>query len=314
MSAASRGLIIAGDLFVACLILSVGMIVGRMSNKMSQTSATVINQNTVAYTEADISSLLASEHSGTAVKNYVTKYRRSMVVEVMTKAASLAGQDALSIDATTSTSDLTDEDSVYFIKNDAVFSCEGDKDTNGNYIRLRFAQKWSGNGPIIDTGVTNADTARQFFISLLNGNDNMDWKDISEQVKELVSESSSAKENLVSDINKFTQSQIVSTDSTWHDIYSQVDSMFNSYQNSLNGILYSTQHHRQAFALSASSQKVLDFAPTTLIVTNDATNKVSIWTSDSGTGWVTDSPAIGVAGNTISNTDSEKTFSIVAYN
>ena len=298
MSAASRGLIIAGDLFVACLILSVGVIVGRMSNKMSQASATVINQNTVAYTEADISSLLASEHSGTAVKNYVTKYRRSMVVEVMTKAASLAGQDALSIDATTSTSDLTDEDSVYFIKNDAVFS----------------AQKWSGKGPIIDTGVTNADTARQFFISLLNGNDNMDWKDISEQVKELVSESSSAKENLVSDINKFTQSQIVSTDSTWHDIYSQVDSMFNSYQNSLNGILDSTQHHRQAFALSASSQKVLNFAPTTLIVTNDATNKVSIWTSDSGTGWVTDSPAIGVAGNTISNTDSEKTFSIVAYN
>ena len=101
MSAASRGLIIAGDLFVACLILSVGVIVGRMSNKMSQAGATVINQNTVAYTEADISSLLASEHSGTAVKNYVTKYRRSMVVEVMTKAASLAGQDALSIDATT---------------------------------------------------------------------------------------------------------------------------------------------------------------------------------------------------------------------
>ena len=84
MNAASDGLGLAGDLLIVCLILSVGIVVGKMSNQMGRATSTVINQNTIEYLEADISSLLASKHTGASVKQYVTKYRRTMLVEIET--------------------------------------------------------------------------------------------------------------------------------------------------------------------------------------------------------------------------------------
>lgn len=312
MNAASDGLGFAGDILVICIILSIGIAVGRMSNQMSRATSSVINQNTVEYLEADVSTLLASKHTGASVKQYVNKYRRSMTVKIVTKKSANASADPLEITATTSIAPLKDESSLYFIDNNAQFTCAASKDGNGNYKAIRFTQVGSSTTPVLGH-ISNGTDAKNYLDSFFGGS-GMTWDQIVTNVKTKITDSDASKQKLVSEINKYYSSDVVSTSSSWNDIIEVVAKMFSDYKGALDATVTTTQHHRSKISVAAGASKDFDFTPTTIIVTDDTTNKVYVWTSEGTAGWITQPADFSIIGSTVTNGSTTTSMSVVAYN
>lgn len=313
MNAASDGLGLAGDLLIVCLILSVGIVVGKMSNQMGRATSTVINQNTIEYLEADISSLLASKHTGASVKQYVTKYRRTMLVEIETIKSDKAGVNPLSIDAKTSIKELSDESSAYYIDNAAQFSCTAKKDSNGNYRELIFKQSGAVTHPALPQEIKTADEAKNYLSSLFSTN-SLNWYQIALNVKDTVEDSTDAKSKLVQLVNSYGQQNTITKDSDWSAVTAGVGSLLEDYKGSLDATVTTEQHHRDAFAVDRSGEYELEFVPTTIIVVNDANSKVYVWSSEHGAGWITSRPDVGISDKVIVNNSATTSISVVAYN
>lgn len=314
MSSASTGMIFAGGIFITCLTISMGILCFRMGAKMSQASATVINQNTVEYLEADISGILANSHTGASVKQYVNKYRRTLVVEIQTIKASKAHQIPLSVTATSSTELLTSDDSYYFVLDSAMFNCEAERDSNGNYRLIRFTQLGAVEEALPESPVTDAASARGYLITALGGRADMTWADIVEATQSIVLESRSAKAALVNEISSHGTGTSVTTDSTWESIISSAASIMDNYHDALDGAINTEGHNRESFRLSPGETKNLPFIPTTVIITNSSRASF-VWTSENGIGWITELPdGVGIAGQNILYTSTTGYVDVIAYN
>lgn len=314
MSAAGNAMQFAGDLFLVCMLISIGVIIGRMSNKMSQASATVINQNTVEYLDADVSSLMASKHSGIQVRNYISKYRRSMQIEVTTKKSAESGQNPLAIDATTSISPLTDKSSVYYLTNDATFSCTADKDSNGYYMRLKFVQDTDEPVGIIVGDVQTADQAKLALKALLNSREDATWTEIVDQLRLEITDNKQAKEELLQSIKDHSSTPGVTADSNWDALVNRNDELLTEFGDAVKTMGSVKDHNKTNKTLECDSDLVLNFSPDVVIATDNETGETFLWTNYNGVGWIVGSPSIGVAGNTIKNSSTSQTYSIVAYN
>lgn len=314
MGGASNALRIGGDLLIVCLILTVGFTCGRMSNQMSQASAAVINQNTVEYREADVSSLLATSHSGASVKQYINKYRRNMGVELLTLKAFAAGQHEMKIDAKTSLASVGDKDNLFFVSDDAIFFCEADKDSNGNYKTIRFIQNGVQNAPSPDDDVSSPDDAKIQLITVFGGNSRMTWNEIVRAARNDIQASSGAKQTLVNELNKYLVNSALTPDSSWDDVVSLAETLLSDYKDSLDGAVNSARHNRTAFSIAAGDSRTLNFSPTVVIVVNDATGEKSVWSSDNGSGWIVGTPPVGISGRSISNNDTDNPISVICYN
>lgn len=314
MSAAGNAMQFAGDLFLVCMLISIGVIIGRMSNKMSQASATVINQNTVEYLDADVSSLMASKHSGIQVRNYISKYRRSMKIEVTTKKSAESGQNPLEIDATTSISQLTDKSSVYYLTNDATFSCTADKDSNGYYMRLKFVQDTDEPVGIIVGDVQTANQAKSALKALLNSREDATWTEIVDQLRLEITDNKQAKEELLQSIKDHSSTPGVTADSNWDALVNRNDELLTEFGDAVKTMGSVKDHNKANKTLERDSDLVLNFSPDVVIATDNETDETFLWTNYNGAGWIVGSPSIGVAGNTIKNSSTSQTYSIVAYN
>lgn len=314
MGVVGDGLQFGFDLFLVCISITIGGICGSMLNQVAQASATVINQNTIEYLEADVSALLANTHTGASVKQYVNKYRRNFVVEVETIKSVEANQLPMSIDATTSMDDLLDESSMYFVDNLSMFTCSAEKDSGGNYKLIRFSQV--GIPLVSDTNspVTDADSARGYLISALGGQSNMTWADIVDATQKLVLDDTSAKSDLVSSINTYTGSTTVTNDSSWSTITGTTDSLIKDYKDALAGSVSGPNHSRSSVRILAGETSNLDFTPTVLIA-KDNSGKESVWTSENGIGWISQEvEGIGISANVITYTAESGYVDIIIYN
>lgn len=314
-SASGHALQLAGDLFLVIMLISIGVIVGRMSTKMSRASSAVINQQTIEYLEADVSSLLANEHTGIQVKNYVNKYRRDMQVTVTTLASEATTKPILKIDAKTSTSELNDSTSKYYISNDAIFTCSADRDTNGYFMRLKFKQvskdqTISGILPTVET----AEEARMTLISMIGGNTQDEWKDIVPQISEVWESSKKAKADLVKELNTVSETQLVSESTPWYSIVESNNDLLKQYSDIVKTMSATDKHNMKRITLDGGNDFSFDFTPTVLIVNEEGSNDLIIWTSHKDAGWVLGTPSLGIVGNLIKNTSDYTTYVITAYN
>lgn len=317
MNAASDGLNLAGDIFVVCMILTVGIVCGRMSNKMSQASSKVINQNTVEYLEADISNLLSSSHTGASVKQYVNKYRRKMRVELVTQKSASAGDSPMLISASTDISRISKKGDEYFVSNDAVFECEADRDTNGNYSTVRFIQ--SGSQALSSPAPADENDyngARNYLNGLLGFSDTTGWDVITRQIKSDYSDSETAKTNLLQALNSTGAAGSVSNSSNLTEISDVVGSQFQRMQDNIDGLSVAEQHRRQAKTLNAGQALTLDLSnPKVLILKNASTGLTYVWTSENAIGWVNDNkPSVTISGNSITNESMTDSYDVIAYN
>lgn len=317
MSTASEGLQLAGDLFVVIILLTIAFICGRMSNRMGQASNAVINQNTIEYLEADVSTLLASKHTGASVRQYVNKYRRKMGVEIITGKSFATHQSPLKIDAMTSTDSIRDKDNIYFVDNKAEYFCEADRDSNGYYKTIRFIQVGARNEVLSEVPITGADSAKSHLIAALGGDSSMTWEEIVNAAKFTTESSKNAKSKIVTELGKYAVHDIVTTDSAWDDVSNAVGDTLKSLHDTADGAINQSGHTRVAFSLSGDDEllrsKTLEFTPSVVIVIDDATGKKYMWTSEGGTGWFESPACVSVSNRTISYNLASGSVSIIAY-
>ena len=314
MSAASDSLQLAGDIFIVCLILTVGIVCGKMSNQMSQASSKVINQNTVEYLEADIANLIVSSHTGANVKQYITKYRRKLRIELITQESAAVSADPMLISATTALDPLSNKDSVYFIPNAGVFSCEADRDSNGNYSTLRFIQSGaSASGSSTPVGENDYVGAKDYILNLIGGDSTMGWDVITNQLKKDYADNQQAKADLIQSVCGIAGQPVVDENSTMTSVVNKASEQLTALKESLSSATSKDSHNREAFSINAKQTVSTEKSPDVIIVTQGGTGEVFTWVNEGGTGWITNKPEITISGTNITNDSYDTTYSVVCY-
>lgn len=307
MSAASDSIQLAGDIFIVCMILTVGIVCGRMSNQMSQASNTVINQNTVEYLEAAIADLAGNTHTGAAVKQYVNKYRRKMTIQVATMKSVGSSADPLKIDSTTSVGDISDENSIYFVANDAMFECVPERDSNGNYYLLNFVQVGASN--VSAPGGAYPDDAlgaKSFIIDLIGGNSTMDWDDITKQLDLYYADNGVAKDKLVNAVGPG-----VDANSTMESVADAATKQLKDQKEQLSNVLGQAQYKQARYGVYGNQSITIDSADLEVVIVTDSSRRHFVWSKDAG--WINGEPNLTIAGNTITNNENDTSYDFICY-
>lgn len=313
MGASSKSFIVAADLFVACALITFAISGTKVASRAQQIASENLNKDTVQYMESDISMILSNLHSGAQVKKYVEKYRHKMSVEVQTLKSSYYTTQPIRFDASTSTMELTDSNSNYYVKNNDVFKCEGDRDSNGVFINLRFIQE----GAYTPEGSDNVNTPSEAFTDLANTLGmpaTSSWADICSKVKVMNTEEQEAKHNLVTALINVNQDLVIEDSSPWNVVTSTTADVLNAYRDVTQNM--ASTHHKSSKILSYMQSWEIGFEPEIIIISKSSGASVNTYCWTSGK-WVTDEPNVTISGKTITHTDALNagdTIEVTAYN
>lgn len=315
MSSPSDALSLAGDVIVVCVILSLAIFCVRAASKATQVTTANLNKTTTEYVDSEISTLLSNTHTGATVKKYISKYSHEMTVQLSTLESLTAGVGPAIYNATTSSANINDVDSLYYVEPDAMFLCEADKDTNGNYVTIRFIQQgetYYAEGEL----VSNSSEAKSALIEVLGLQDSASWQDIYNATLATADVDKDAKRTLVEALGIGS----VDNNSSWSEITESTKDLLDSYRVAL-GQQDTVQHNKDAFTLAYNEVHTLEFSPEVVVVYASVGGGDSIqpycWVKDSG--WVTDLPhtIVTIEGTKIKHVDSlnmNDTVYVIAYN
>lgn len=119
---------------------------------------------------------------------------------------------------------------------------------------------------------------------------------------------------LLQSIKDHSSTPGVTADSNWDALVNRNDELLTEFGDAVKTMGSVKDHNKTNKTLERDSDLMLNFSPDVVIATDNETGETFLWTNYNGVGWIVGSPSIGVAGNTIKNSSTSQTYSIVAYN
>lgn len=274
----SKGVTLAVDVLVLCLILVMCIYTYRTYKRTAQVAAQNMNETTTEYQDAAISEMLGNAYTGAEVKNYIKKYRRKLKVEVQTlRNPTGAVYDAVTVYTAHNT------DNPEFFENQDVFVCDAGKDTNGNYARLVFKQ----SGTMVSENVSTPEEAQTALAQRLGLTEDASWQSILDTVDERKNDS--AKHLLVNVLGGS-----YNFGSSWDSIAEEVLKRLSRYQALLDATSDATRHNASGrITLGYNESYSLDFTPDVLIVYFSSDGASKAYTRLHGA-WVGENPGLRV--------------------
>lgn len=173
MSNSTKAIMIAVDVIIVCLLISLCYRNYQLSAQLANTDAQKLNEAQEAYLTSDITSLEGVSLKGTTVINAVKKYKDDMTVRVITESGqrefseetpflNVIASGEIGMDGHVSTTGAT------IIDPDGIFYCTHESNLNGVTTCLVFTQK---GVTVNNTGEDywTAANIRQTLLRVLNG-------------------------------------------------------------------------------------------------------------------------------------------------
>ncbi len=297
-------IMLAVSVIITVGILTYTILEYRSSTKAVDANRQALSDATIEWGNADVQSLMSTDRTGTEVLNAIRKYKKDYAVKVVTNLSGSDGKTYTAADAL-----VNDENSVDYIKPQALFHCDLVTNANGAVTTIVFTE--NVKTIVEDDSIQTPAAAKQYLVDELGGLISMSdsWSDIAGVLKS--NNDQNAKKVLAGAVNG-------NLSDSWYSLASKSATRITELEKTVSSLNENASTQHVAGSLYGGASVTLGFKPSLIIVWDSHNNmqmyKDSVWvTRNTGSKFESVWCTLSLADEVILNNTGTETLQYEAY-